>query len=78
MENIDDKVISIIKVFSFLKDKIQLEDKLISLGIDSINMVELIIALEDAFSLEFDDSILNPDKFHDVSSLIELVKNNIK
>lgn len=54
------------------------EDSLLSIGIDSLSMVELIVALEDGFSVTFEDSDLEPSKLTTVRAVIELVKKHIK
>jgi acyl carrier protein len=47
------------------------------LGLDSLRMVELIIALETAFSIEIDDSDLNPSKLILVSDIYNLISGYI-
>lgn len=44
-------------------------NKLLSIGIDSLKMVELMIALEDTFRITFDDSEL--EKVSDIIDLTE-------
>lgn len=51
------------------------EDTLANLGIDSLKSVELIVALEDALHINFDDSDLDPSILTTVQSIINLVNN---
>ena len=65
------KVIAGLSVVSF--DEIEDEDTMTSIGVDSLKMVELIIALEDAFCIKFDDSDLDPSQLSIVKKIVELV-----
>ena len=78
MLDIEKKVIEIIKSFTFIDEEIQETDKLVILGIDSLMLVEVIIALENEFDVIFDDSVLNPQNFENVQSLVDLVKSTIE
>ena len=74
-----DKTIEIIASLTpFRPDTITETDNLQELGFDSLQMVELIIALEDAFSITFEDSELDPDHFSTVRNIINLVGGYIK
>jgi len=78
MLDIEKKVIEIIRSFTFIDEEIQETDKLVILGIDSLMLVEVIIALENEFDVIFDDSVLNPQNFENVQSLVDLVKSTIE
>ena len=43
------------------------------LGFDSLKMVEVIVALEDAFGIEIDESDLDPTRLNTVSDLYHLM-----
>lgn len=66
------KVISSVSPFS--DEDVSLEDELASIGIDSLKRVELIVAIEDAFSIIFDDSDLDPVQLVKVSDIVKLTE----
>ena len=53
------------------------EDKLKSLGFDSINFVKIVVEIEKAFDFEFDDDNLEIGKFLEFKNLSDYVKCNI-
>lgn len=55
------------------KEEIGIDDSLASIGIDSLKMVELIVALEDGLGITFDDSDLDPSQLPTVGTVIDLV-----
>ena len=59
------------------QEEINIEDTLVAIGIDSLKMVELIVALEDELEITFDDSNLDPSQLSTVKSVIELVEKYI-
>ncbi len=68
-----DKVKNIIAEMSILSaQELCNEDTLISIGINSLKAVELIIALEDAFGITFEEGDLDPAKLKTVGSVIAL------
>ena len=73
MEN---KALYIISSISIIPlDEIDFDDDLVNLGIDSIKKVEMIIALENEFNIEFDESELDPSKLKKVSNVLKLVSD---
>jgi len=56
------------------EEEFDMDDSLASIGIDSLKMVELIIALEDSLGIAFDDSDLDPSQLVTVKSIIELTE----
>jgi len=44
------------------------------LGIDSLRMVELIVAIEDAYNIVFDESDLDPERLATVGDLYDLIE----
>ena len=49
-----------------------------NLGIDSLGMVELMVALEEKFDIEFDESDLDPENIKIVSDLYALVHRYVE
>jgi Acyl carrier protein len=70
-------VIENIKVPMSLED-INLKLKLSDIGVDSITFIQIVVALETEFGIEFDDEDLSYEKFPCLESLISFVKNKIK
>ena len=69
-----EKVNEILKEKSFC-DEITSELKLREdLGLDSLNMVELMVELEDKFNIEIEDSDLDPAALQTVSQIYDLVE----
>lgn len=54
-----------------IRDKSLLKE---DLGIDSLGMVTLLVLLEDAFSIEFDESDMDPFDIQTVEDVFELVQ----
>lgn len=73
-----DKKCEIIRVISsvspFSDEDVSLEDELASIGIDSLKKVELIVAIEDAFSIVFEDADLDPVQLVSVSDFVKLAE----
>lgn len=74
--NIESKTLQIIASLSW-EENITLEDTLASLGIDSIVLIEIIIALEDWFEIQFNSSDLDPFELVTVADVIDLVKRTV-
>lgn len=69
-----EKVNEILKEKSFC-DEIMSELKLREdLGLDSLNMVELMVELEDKFNIEIEESDLDPAALQTVSQIYDLVE----
>lgn len=60
------------------ENEIDTNDTLISIGIDSLKMVELIISLEENLMINFGEADLEPAKLQKVSDIIELIEKYIK
>ena len=73
MENIQGRVIELVKGFTMVDIITGTNEKLIELGIDSLTKVELIISLEDEFEVLFNDSDLIPANFNNIQDLVNLV-----
>ena len=50
------------------------DDTLMSIGIDSLKMVELIISLEENLMINFGEADLEPAKLQKVSDILELIE----
>lgn len=69
-----EKVNEILKGKSFC-DEITSDLKLRKdLGLDSLNMVELMVEIEDNFNIEIEESDLDPAALQTVSQIYDLVK----
>lgn len=77
MEQISSKAIEVITKFSVVKSNINSDDLLLNIGVDSLCLVELVIALEDEFNIQFDEAELEPSKLNTVGDIINLVKKYI-
>nr|WP_025680286.1 acyl carrier protein [Paenibacillus massiliensis] len=55
------------------QDDIRLEDNLFDKGLDSIQGIQLIVALEEAFHMEFMDEDYDLEKFRTLARITELV-----
>lgn len=53
--------------FSMIEDEVELK----VLGLDSMSAMNLMFDLEDAFEVEFDDSLMTPEVFKTAKSLYE-------
>lgn len=74
-----EKINEILMKMSFL-DQPPAEDMTLKgdLGLDSLKMVELIVALEDEFNIEFDESDLDPKALETVGSIYALANKYAK
>ena len=60
-----------------VEEKINEETDLIQLGIDSLMTVELVLGLEEAFDIEFDDSDLEMENLKSVRDIVTLVNKYV-
>ena len=60
-----------------VEEKINEETDLIQLGIDSLMTVELVLGLEEAFDIEFDDSDLEMENLKSVRDIVTLVNEYV-
>jgi len=68
-------VIKVVKDMSSRDDKITGETRLKEdLGFDSLRMVELVVALEDALNIEFNESDMEPSNLITVDDLVGIAK----
>jgi acyl carrier protein len=74
MNNIKEKVIKVMKSLTVIEGEFNDNKTLASAGIDSLQMVELVIGLEDEFNIRFDDSELDPSKLTTISDIYKLIQ----
>lgn len=68
-------VIRIISEISKVSEEnIRKDDMLISLGVDSLEMVELMVQLEEELSINFNEADLELSKLKEVNDIINLVE----
>jgi len=72
--NIQKKILEIIAEFTFNEQTAEVKDSLKSHGIDSLDTVELIMAIEDEFEIQIELSDLDPADLETIESLIQLVE----
>lgn len=71
---LENKVNGVIQSLSPIGEEIHATDSLSDdLGFDSLRIVELIVALEDAFQIEIDESDLDPESIVTVADLYNLM-----
>lgn len=80
MATFDDVKAVVVEQLSIDADAVKMESKIIEdLGADSLDVVELIMALEEKFEVEIPDSDAEKlIKIEDVVNYIENLKNNLK
>ena len=67
----------IIKSVLESEENIDSEADILSLGLDSINFVQLVVELEEQFGFEFDDNMLTYDKFKNVNYISDYILSKI-
>ncbi|QHE59807.1 acyl carrier protein [Rossellomorea vietnamensis] len=75
-ENLDKTILELVKEILQI-DNIALDENLKGLGLDSLNTVNLILALEDSFQIELLDEDLEPDNFSCINTVKSLVKRKL-
>lgn len=77
MENFKSKLEAIIK--SVVNYDISLNDdiELAAIGINSMKFIQIVIAIEEEFGIEFDDEHLNNELFKTIGSLTNFVATKI-
>ena len=64
---------SLKSTYSVLEKKIKEEDKLIDLGINSIDYIKFVLVLESEFGFEFDDEALDMNNISNVRLLYQYI-----
>jgi len=70
----ENKVMAILSEISPLGRDIGSDDELTAIGIDSLKVVNLIVAIEDGLGIHFSDSDLDPSKLVRVEDVFRLIK----
>ena len=55
-------------------NNLQEDDALYDLGLTSLTTVNIMLAIEDAFDIEFPDSKLNRKTFNSIESLVDVIE----
>lgn len=71
-------VLKIIEENIELNSPIEYNQKVESIGMDSIAFVKIIVDIEEKFGFEFEDEMLRIDKFPYISSFVDYVKERVK
>ena len=79
-EKIEEKIVkSFTQMFSVQEDKINLEDSLKDdYGIDSIQIIEYIVKVEDDFGIEFEDDMLIESNIDTLKGIINILKKKVE
>ncbi|MBE6049558.1 MAG: acyl carrier protein [Clostridium sp.] len=74
-----EKVIKIIKETLGIGEEREItgETDISSLGVNSLNFLRIIVEIEEAFDIEFDDNELNFDYFNTIDSVIKLIESKM-
>ncbi|MCI5746027.1 MAG: acyl carrier protein [Erysipelotrichaceae bacterium] len=70
-------IINIIKDNLSLKEEVKENTNLNNLSLDSLSFINILVTIEEVFSVSFTDEELNIDNFNNVSDLVKLVKRKV-
>lgn len=71
---IKEKVIECVKEMTYLEEISEENNLKNDLGIDSVDTIDLIMALENKFEIEFNDSDISLENFRYVKNIIDLIE----
>ena len=60
------------------KEDLDEEQELLSVGLDSLNVIKLIVMLEETFSIRFEDEDLQLKYFHSIDTLSNFVTSKLQ
>ena len=60
------------------KEDLDEKQELLSVGLDSLNMIKLIVMLEETFSIRFEDEDLQLKYFHSIDTLSNFVTSKLQ
>jgi acyl carrier protein len=60
------------------KNDLDEEQELLSVGLDSLNVIKLIVMLEETFSIRFEDEDLQLKYFHSIDTLSNFVTSKLQ
>ena len=67
----------ILKEHAFLTDDVEVETKMVDLGLDSIKILEMIVAIEEKYGFVFDDNDLTGENFETILTFQRLIQKYI-
>lgn len=59
-------------------EEVGIEDDLMNLGMNSINSIKVIVAIEGEFGFEFDDEDLNFENFRNIRKLVSYIESRVQ
>ncbi|NSW92018.1 MAG: hypothetical protein HPY74_15340 [Firmicutes bacterium] len=59
-------------------EEVGIEDDLMNLGMNSINSIKVIVAIEGEFGFEFDDEDLNFENFRNIRKLVSYIESRMQ
>lgn len=80
MSDIEMRLIKILKeniANSSLDDEKLLNSDMQGLGVNSLNFIKIIVAIEQEFDIEIDDSQLNYQLFGSIKDIVALIEENL-
>ena len=76
MDKVKEKVIEHFKNVMEIETNVDIKLKLIDLGMDSLTYIKFIVDLEEEFSMEFEDEMLDVGGSKSVYDIIQYIKSN--
>lgn len=73
IENIKKDIITIIKEFLNKDFELQCDTVLSEIGVDSINIIQIVVLIEEKYGIEFEDEKLTYKTLHTVNSISEYI-----
>lgn len=58
--------------------EIDINENLFLVGVDSLNVIKIVLGLEDVYGIEFDDSELTIENLQSIASIEKIVINKLK
>lgn len=74
--DINEKILELIKMNSNNK-VIENSSEIIDIISNSLEFIKVIVAIEKAFDIEFEDEVLNAQSFQTVENIVEYVKTKV-
>lgn len=77
LTDIKSEIVKIVENKLNNKIKVKTNDLLLDIGIDSVNVIELVIEIETKFDFEFEESMLSYNTLRSIDSISEYVYKRI-
>lgn len=77
LEEIESKIISIMKENMDFDASVSVSDRIESLGINSISFIKIVVQIETEFGFEFEDDDLNYNVFQTLKDLVVYIKDKV-